>query len=70
MSNTTRNPTFRYDENNNGVWTYKGIDIYEWFYVNYTIPGELKSVFTIGAIGKQPSFATKEEAMDKIDSES
>lgn len=62
-------PTFRYDENSNAVWTYKGIDIYEWLYGNYTIPGGLKSCFTIGKIGNEPSFKTKEEAMAKIDSE-
>lgn len=64
-----RPTTFRYDENNNGVWTYKGIDIYEWFYGNYTIPDGLKSCFTIGKIGGEPSFKTKEEVMKKIDSE-
>ena len=44
----TEKPTFRYDENQNGVWTYKGVDIYEWLHGDYTVPNGLKSFFTIG----------------------
>lgn len=63
-------PTFRYDENQNPTWTYKGIDIHEWFYGNYTIPGGLKTCFTIGKTNNEVRFNTKEEAMAKIDSDS
>lgn len=61
--------TFRYDENNNGVWTYKGTDIYEWLYGKFTEPGGLKSFFTIGSKAKGLPFRTKELAMAQIDAQ-
>ncbi len=62
-------PTFRYDENQNGIYTYKGVDIYEWLHGDYTVPNGLKSFFTIGKIAKGVPFRTLELAIKQIDSE-